>query len=227
MTSPLRTSALATLQQLRQSSLRRPILKSLVWLHNTSYHAISFFSSHSGLHPKHAILNYHQFFVDRVNATDRVLDVGSGNGAVAFDVAQKAKQVVGIDIRPRNVASATEKYQRANLRFIQGDAVAHAFSEAFDVIILSNVLEHIEHRVEFLQKLSAIAPRLLIRVPLLSRDWISVYKKQQGFEYRLDDTHFIEYTEENFRQEMQEAGLVVQYLHTAFGELYADVRRRV
>ena len=185
---------------------------------------ISFFSSYKGIHPKHAIMKYHDFFVQNVRPTDRILDVGCGKGEVAYSVAQKAALVVGVDISKKSIERAQKKYQQPNLKFIVGDALSDSFTEKYDAIILSNVLEHIEHRVDFLKKLSAIAPTILIRVPMITRDWISVYKKQEGFEYRLDDTHFIEFDRNTFKNEVQQAGLKIDSLDVNFGELYAVVR---
>ncbi len=56
---------------------------------------------------------------------------------------------------------------------------------------------------------------------MITRDWLSVYKKNQGFNYKLDDTHFIEYSEENFRSELEKAGLRIESTCVKFGELYA------
>ncbi len=209
----------------RQSPLRRPLLGLFIRLHNFSYHMTSFFSSHTGIHPKHKILNYHQFFIDNISSTDTILDIGSGNGAVAYDAAKKAKHVVGIDFSSKNIHQSKKTYQTKNLKFIEGDATTYEFDAQFDVIILSNVLEHIEHRIKFLQKISAIAPKILIRVPMLTRDWITIYKKQEGYEYRLDATHYIEYSEDVFREEILKANLHIQHLYTKFGELYAVVTR--
>lgn len=225
MRQQVRKEILTILLWLRSTSARRPIIRLLVWLHNTSYHLIALFASHTGIHPKHEILRYHDFFIANVTPNDVVLDVGSGQGDVAFDVAAKAHHVTGIDISPKNIAVAQQRYTRPNLRFIVGDATTFTFTEPVTVIMLSNVLEHIEHRIEFLKKLAAIAPTILIRVPMITRDWISVYKKNEGFEYRLDDTHYIEYDEATFADEMRRAGLVIDHQHVAFGELYAVVRR--
>lgn len=221
----MRTLVHCGLLAIRQTKLRRPIIAGLVRLHNFSYHMISFFASHTGRHPKHAILNYHQFFLDNIQATDRVLDVGCGKGEVARSVAGKAQRAVGIDIVPKSIALAQQPGALANLSFVVGDATSHAFSEAFDVIILSNVLEHIKDRVTFLKKLRAVAPTILIRAPMLTRDWMAVYKKQEGFEYRLDDTHYIEYDMPTFMAEMQAAELTVSHYHINFGELYVVARR--
>lgn len=210
---------------LRKTKLRQPIIAGLVRMHNFSYHMISFFASHTGRHPKHAILNYHQFFLDNIRATDVVLDVGCGKGEVARSVAGRAQRVVGIDIVSTSIALAQRPGTPANLSFMVGDATSYTFNESFDVIILSNILEHIQDRIPFLKKLRAVAPTILIRVPLLTRDWLAVYKKQEGFEYRLDDTHDMEYDVPTFLAEMKAADLTVPHYHINFGELYAVARR--
>jgi len=68
---------------------------------------------------------------------------------------------------------------------------------------LSNILEHIENRVKFLNKIKNLAPKILIRVPMINRDWITLYKKELGVEWRLDKTHYIEYTLESFEKELE------------------------
>lgn len=186
---------------------------------------ISFFGSHTGIHPKHKIMNYHQFFLNNVRAGDTVLDIGSGKGEVAYDVAAKAGSVLGIDFSRESVDQARQQFQRDNLQFIEGDATIYPFEQTFDIVILSNVLEHIADRIALLQRLKKYAPRMLIRVPMLTRDWIVPYKKQEGFEWRLDDTHEIEYTLEEFSQEIERAGLRVISHHVDWGELYAVVER--
>jgi len=202
------------------------LIKLFVYIHNLSYSAISFLvvRENKGLHPKHKILNYHQFFLDNISENDSVLDIGCGNGAVAHDLSQKAKRVVAIDISEKNIETAKKKYGHKNLEYIIGDATIHNFSEKFDTIVLSNVLEHIKNRIEFLNKIKNLAPKILIRVPLLTRDWLSVYKKEEGFEYKLDSTHFIEYTEENFKEEVEKAGLKIENYYVKFGELYSILK---
>lgn len=212
---------------LRKSKIFREfILKLLIKIHNLSYKSIGLFASYSGTHPKHEIMNYHQFFLDNINETSRVLDIGCGTGSVAFDLSRKAKKVIGIDISRKNIETSKKRYSRSNLNFILGNATRYDFTSKFDVIILSNVLEHIEDRVSFLKKAISISSSLLIRVPLITRDWISVYKKNIGQEYRLSNDHYIEYTEENFQQEMEASGLRIEKYYVKFGELYAVVSKQ-
>ena len=126
-------------------------------------------------------MNYHQFFVDNVNKSDKVLDIGCGNGALTFDLAQKSKVVVGIDLDEKNIEVARNKYRSENIQYRVGDATKDLYDVLrFDVIVLSNVLEHLENRAELLYKIKKLAPKILIRVPMINRDWITLYKKEQG-----------------------------------------------
>ena len=190
---------------------------------NFLYKLISYLSiKYEGdIHPKHRLLNYHQFFLDNIKETDSVLDIGCGNGALSYDVAQIAKKVVGVDIVAKNIEFAKRKHQHNNLSYIVADATKDLRQEKYDVIILSNVLEHIENRPAFLKSIRGLANKYLIRVPMFNRDWIPLYKKELGIESRLDLTHFIEFTEPVFRKELTDAGFKIDALSVQFGEIWS------
>jgi hypothetical protein len=42
---------------------------------------------------------------------------------------------------------------------------------------MSNVLEHIDQRVEFLKKIRLLANKFLFRVPMIDREWVTLYTK--------------------------------------------------
>ena len=201
------------------------LIKLALRLHNFSYKLCSKLAikAEKGLHPKHRLMAYHQFFVNNITANDSLLDIGCGNGALAYDLAQKSKKVLGIDISGKNIDKAKFACKRDNLRFITGNATVYDFPEQFDVIVLSNVLEHIENRVEFLTKIKGLAPKILIRVPMLNRDWITLYKKELGIEYRLDASHFTEYTAQTLKQELRQAGLALIDYSVQFGEIWGVI----
>lgn len=202
------------------------IIKLLLRIHSFSYRIVGFLSQkveESGIHPKHRIMNYHKFFVDNVDENDTVLDVGCGNGALTYDVAKKAGRVVGIDLNEKNISFAKQRYSRENIEYICGDIIKDLPNRDFDVVVMSNVLEHIENRVEFLGRLRENAAKFLIRVPIINRDWITLYKKEMGLDYRLDKGHFVEYTLESFEDELREAGLKIKDYSIQFGEIWAIV----
>ena len=101
-------------------------------------------------------------------------------------------------------------------------------SEKYDLVFTSNVLEHIENRVDFLKNIIKQIPwdrglqkKILIRVPMVDRDWITIYKKQMGIECRLDKTHYTEYTYLQFKDELNKSNIEIVSHHIQYGELYA------
>ena len=181
-----------------------------------------------GIHSKHRHINYHHFFIKNINPHEHVLDIGCGNGFLSYDMATHVNnvKVVGIDLNAGNIKFALAHYKHPNLRFIHGDALKELPNETFDVVTLSNVLEHIEKRVEFLEKIvEQIKPkRLIIRIPSFERDWRVPLKKELGIDYRLDSTHYIEYTQEEFVSELHRAGLQATHIESRWGEIWSVVK---
>lgn len=177
-----------------------------------------------GLHPKHRLIAYHDFFLSHLNNDDTVIDVGCGNGALAYSLATTANaRVTGIDINRESIQKAREEYSHPNLKFMTGDATKDIPSSEYDVVVLSNILEHIENRPEVLKSIvAAVTPsKVLIRVPLFDRDWRVPLKKELGIEWRLDPTHETEYTHKQFINEVTEAGLTITQMETRWGEIWA------
>jgi SAM-dependent methyltransferase len=180
-----------------------------------------------GVHAKHRIMRYHDFFVDRVHAGERVLDVGCGKGELAYDLASRAgAHVTGIDVNATSLAFARERFRSPRLELVQADALTWSPPERFDVVVLSNVLEHIDDRVTLLRRLreQAAPDRLLIRVPVLERDWLVGLRRDLGLPYYADPTHRTEYSPEQLEAELGDAGLELTELQVRWGELWAVAR---
>jgi SAM-dependent methyltransferase len=205
-------------------------LKPILNLHSFTYKLSGVLSSvlHDGMHPKHQIMKYKEWFVGNIQDDWVVLDVGCNTGMMPEIMSHKASFVYGVEIVEKHIEEANKKRIKDNILFICDDATTYDYSncKAIDVVTLSNVLEHIEYRVEFLKKLITQVKwkdkkRFLIRVPMLDREWIAVYKKQVGLEYRLDRTHFTEYTFNEFKSELKLANIQILKYHIKFGEIYA------
>ena len=185
------------------------------------------FAYEGGIHPKHRLMRYHDFFVQRIRAGDRVLDIGCGYGAVAHSIASRTEaSVSGIDLHRPNIEKACERYRLPNLRFVLGDALTDLPDQTFDVIVFSNVLEHLDERVAFLRSAQErLRPaRWLIRVPMFDRDWRVPLRKELGMFYFNDATHRVEYTRETFEEEIRAAGLSIVHLQVNWGEIWSEVR---
>ena len=178
-----------------------------------------------GVHAKHRLMRYHDFFVERVRPGERVLDVGCGKGELALDLATRAgADVVGIDVNEDYLRFARERFRGVDFR--RQDALAGLPEGHFDVVVLSNVLEHIAPRVELLRRLVAEAApgRVLIRVPMSNRHWAVPLRSELGLDPYNDPTHETEYEPEELRRELAEAGLEVTDEVLVWGEIWAEAR---
>jgi SAM-dependent methyltransferase len=183
----------------------------------------------AGIHAKHRLIGYHAFFRQRVGEGDRVLDVGCGKGELASDLAGQGAQVTGIDVNRGSLAFARERFAGSRVDFLEADVLAWQPTHDFDVIVLSNVLEHIAPRMELLRRLreQAHPRRFLIRVPSRERDWIVPLRDQLGLSSYSDPTHETEYTVEQLREELAAAGLALDELVQRWGELWASASPQV
>lgn len=176
-----------------------------------------------GVHAKHRLTGYHDFFTRHVGRGDRVLDVGCGKGELAHDLAVRTgAAVTGIDVSRPSLDFARARFTAPGLEFVEGNVLTWKPPHDYDVVLLSNVLEHIGPRVELLRRLrSAVHPdRFLIRVPSEERDWLVPLRKELGLPHFSDPTHETEYTVEQLRAELLDAGLGIEELVQRWGELW-------
>jgi SAM-dependent methyltransferase len=206
-------------------------VKELLVTYDDTYRALDLaaIDYDDGVHPKHRLTHYHDFFVERVQPGDVVLDIGSGKGELAYDlVTRGGASVVGVDHDPSHLAYARSNFVDERLEFRAGDVLEDLPVGHFDVVVMSNVLEHLEPRVEFLARVveSATPRYVLVRVPLYERDWTVPLKVEVGLSPYWDRDHEIEYDEQLFRDELAAGGLVVSELVQRWGEIWAVAEPR-
>ena len=183
-----------------------------------------------GVHPKHHLMRYHEFFVERIKPGEGVLDLGCGYGAVARSIVLGADaHVTGMDFSESNLAQARAMIEREGLEnrltLLKGDITrqrAGSEDARFDVVVLSNVLEHLADRARLLgQYVTWYQPRvILIRVPAFDRNWQTAWKDELGVDSRCDPTHETEYTQASLRAELTEAGLHICETISRWGEYW-------
>ncbi len=181
----------------------------------------------NGIHTKHRHMKYHDFFINRIRKEESILDIGCGNGAVTYRIAENTvSNVTGIDICKKNISIAKSRFAHERIQFITGNVMDEIPINHYDVVILSNILEHLTDRSNFLKKIQDnIRPNyFLIRVPLFERDWRVPLKKELNVEWRLDPTHKIEYTTESFKNEISAADLKIVHQEVRWCEIWAEVK---
>ncbi|MBI4201679.1 MAG: class I SAM-dependent methyltransferase [Chloroflexi bacterium] len=106
---------------------------------------------------------WHRFLVSRLDLPpgSRILDVSTGTGLVAMDIAQRSQvQVVGIDLSDGMLAAAQDNLRRRrvqNVTLVQGRAEALPFpGAAFDVVVFSYLLRYVQDPLAVLHELSRV-----------------------------------------------------------------------
>jgi ubiquinone/menaquinone biosynthesis C-methylase UbiE len=211
--------------------MKNKILRLTLLLDNFLYKIISKLARNNGQHLKHQITNYADYFLNKINKTDYVLDIGCNTGELTFKLAKKAKKVIGIDFSISALKKANEENKLNNIKYVLLDATKLEKSiGVFDVISLSNFLEHINSRVVFLKKITSLMKnkksKILIRVPMFERSWIVGLKKKYGISYKLDEEHKIEYKVDNLLSELTRAGLNFKDIEIKWGEIYVSAYKK-
>jgi len=182
------------------------------------------------IHTKIKHLDYPSFFAKYLKDSETVLDIGCGKGTIDHLLIEKKPKlkITAIDLVESNISYAKKHYSHPKITFIHGDALKDLPAGKFETVILSNVMEHFEDRTGFLNKMvKRLKPKkILIRVPLFERDWRVPFKKELGVDYRLDPTHYIEYTQEIFLKEMMQANLTIEHMEIRWGEIWCVVMPR-
>lgn len=83
----------------------------------------------------------------------RILDIGCAQGTLALMLAEYGHHVTAVDIRQSFLDYAASRHERGDIRFIRADILELALAERFDLIYANQVIEHLTHPLEFLQKL--------------------------------------------------------------------------
>ncbi len=92
-----------------------------------------------------------------LKGTERVLDLGCGNGNVTAEIAARLPQgeVVGVDSSAEMIAFASDHFARRNLRFEVVDIRRLVFREDFDLVVSFNALHWIPEQGEALRAIRA------------------------------------------------------------------------
>jgi SAM-dependent methyltransferase len=206
---------------------KRRAIRQLLQLYQDAYEgadrgAIAY---DGGVHAKHRLMRYHDFFVERIRPGEHVLDVGCGKGELAYDIAERAgATVIAIDSSPWMLEFARERFAHPGVTYVQADAVGYVPDDPVDVAVLSNVLEHVAARNKLLRALHdrAGARRLLLRVPVLDRDWTVPLRREVGLPHFSDPEHKLEYDPELLRHELADAGWSMDDPILGWGEIWVE-----
>jgi len=102
-----------------------------------------------------------------------VLDAGCGIGLYSFEIAKRGFNVTGIDIEKEKINTAKEISEKAGIKinFLCDNLMKIKLKDKFDIIVCSEVLEHIKNDKKVINNLSKLLTKdgkIIITVPKLS-----------------------------------------------------------
>ena len=85
---------------------------------------------------------------------DRILDVGCWRGYTSETLAKRYKEVIGIDLLPKEIEKAKKRVKAKNVRFEVMDACSLKFPDNyFDCALFLEIIEHVENPIKALKEI--------------------------------------------------------------------------
>jgi 2-polyprenyl-3-methyl-5-hydroxy-6-metoxy-1,4-benzoquinol methylase len=161
--------------------------------------------------------NCHAYLLSWVGYNKSVLEVGCSSGYLTKIMSERGCEVVGIEIDPEAALVAEAWAERVVVGNIdEGDVWNYVKDESFDVVLLSDILEHLHDPLGSLrQAVRKLKPSgyLVTSLPNVAHGDVRLSLMLGRFPYAdtglLDRTHVRFFTAETARQLHAEAGLCV------------------
>ena len=108
----------------------------------------------------------------------KILDVGCGGGLVSEGIAKLGADVTGIDFIEENIRVAKKhaNQNKLEINYIVKDFEKERLTSKYDVIIIFEVLEHLENWKSFLEKIQKnLKPKGVLIASTINRNLISKF----------------------------------------------------
>ena len=108
----------------------------------------------------------------------KILDIGCGGGLVSEGMAKLGAEVTGIDFIEENIQIAKEHAHQNKLRinYLVKNLEKEKLNSKYDVIIIFEVLEHLENWKSFLEKIKLhLKPKGVLIISTINKNLISKF----------------------------------------------------
>ena len=135
------------------------------------YHEALWQSVAGGSEPADLALR-RRFLLAHVDAGERLLDLGCGEGQLAAELAAGGVRVLGADVAREPLRRARERHPQLELELLDGEGSWPLPDAAFDVVWAGEVIEHVADTSAWMSEVRRVlrsGGRLLISTPSLGR----------------------------------------------------------
>ena len=117
-----------------------------------------------------AYAEMYRLMADALTSDMDILEVATGTGLIAVNIAAHVNHIEAIDFSPKMIAKARMKKAPGNIHFSVGDATELAFEDnSFDAVIISNALHIMPEPAKILFNISRVLkPNGLLIAPTYS-----------------------------------------------------------
>ncbi len=153
-----------------------------------------------------------QFLRAHLSHDHRVLDLGCGSGDLSAQMASHVHRVVALDHNPSLIEVAKKNHSQDNLEFQCAEANDYLSSnhDAFDVLVLSHVLEHLDEPEAFLSGYKLFFRYFYLEVPDLERTPLNTYRHQLKVRLQYSDNdHIWEFDRDDMQELIRKCNLKV------------------
>jgi 2-polyprenyl-6-hydroxyphenyl methylase/3-demethylubiquinone-9 3-methyltransferase len=96
------------------------------------------------------------FLLEHVQAGERVLDVGCGEGHLAAELARAGAEVVGIEVAAEPLRRARLRHPELDLRQVAAEGAWPLVDASFDVVWAGEVIEHVADTAGWLSEVRRV-----------------------------------------------------------------------
>jgi ubiquinone/menaquinone biosynthesis C-methylase UbiE len=199
-------------------TVKLKLFLNLEWIFNRLSHETSFKVYTPENHPVRQFSK--KFLFDNLDPSSSVLDLGCHEGDLSFIIAQKAKQVVGIDYNKNAIELAQKNYKKDNLKFYNREAFEflNENTTQFDTLILSHILEHLDDPKDFLMRFKGFFKKIYIEVPDFDRYYLNHYRKDLHLDLIYSDIdHISEFDRDELRSLLEECSVKIEKEEYRYG----------
>jgi 2-polyprenyl-6-hydroxyphenyl methylase/3-demethylubiquinone-9 3-methyltransferase len=87
---------------------------------------------------------------------DRILDLAAAQGNYTLWLAERGYDVTWNDLRADEEGYVRLKWERGTVHYAPGNAFELAFPQPFDLVLITEIIEHVAHPDEFLRKVGTL-----------------------------------------------------------------------